>query len=100
MTYKTIQFDLKNPVRLIPLKGETNVNVRTNGDVMIIEDRTDSPRRRDIVQSDTGVARLKITPGGQFRKVEICLRTDESCCERFYEEMENLFAIATLENHI
>ena len=89
---KKIEFKLINPVRLIPIKGDSYVKVETNGTVTIqdpvkVEPR--APRYRTLI--DIGKAQLKLSSHGLYRKVVIRLRADESSRSDFQREMNTLF---------
>lgn len=89
---KKIEFKLVNPVRLIPVTGDSYVSVETNGSVTIqdpvkVEPR--EPRYRTLI--DTGKAQLKLSAHGLYRKVVIRLRADEATQIDFQREMNTLF---------
>lgn len=89
---KKIEFKLVNPVRLIPVTGDSYVKVETNGSVTIqdpvkVEPR--APRYRTLI--DTGKAQLKLSAHGLYRKVVIRLRSDEASRLNFQREMNTLF---------
>ena len=89
---KKIEFKLINPVRLIPIKGDSYVKVETNGAVTIQDPAASEPRApryRTLV--DTGKAQLKLSSHGLYRKVVIRLRADESSRSDFQREMNTLF---------
>ena len=89
---KKIEFKLVNPVRLIPVTGDSYVSVETNGSVMIqesVKSEPREPRYRTLI--DTGKAQLKLSAHGAYRKVEIRLRSDEASRLDFQREMNTLF---------
>ena len=89
---KSIEFKLINPVRLIPIKGDSYVKVETNGAVTIQDPAVSEPRApRYRTLIDTGKAQLKLSAHGVYRKVVIRLRSDEASRLNFQREMNTLF---------
>ena len=98
---KKIEFKLINPVRLIPVKGDSYVTVETNGAVTIQDPATSEPRApryRTLV--DTGKAQLKLSAHGLYRKVEIRLRADVASRSDFQREMNTLFDEELIERYL
>ena len=98
---KKIEFKFVNPVRLIPVKGDSYVKVETNGTVTIQDPATSEPRApryRTLV--DTGKAQLKLSTHGLYRKVVIRLRSDEASRINFQREMNTLFDEELIEKYL
>lgn len=96
---RTIDFSLKNPVRITPLSGTTNVSVRTNGDVIISDSVPSSqPRERSITIADTGKGTLSRSPKGLNRTVKITLPLMEASEMEFHRQVDLLFELARINN--
>ena len=98
MTKKIIEFPLKHAVKLVPVKGDTQVEVVTNGDVLI-KDSTPSPdpQPRSILLAESIYGRLTSSPGGMKHTVKIILPAELATRQNFLLEVHALFDNLLLE---
>lgn len=86
-----IEFPLTRPTHLVPLSGDTQVKVITNGRVSIRENH--DYRKRDpyhcLVTTDFG--RLFLSPHGQTMTAKIILPIEEANEKEFYHQLRLLF---------
>lgn len=86
---KTVNMSLERPVRIIPLNGETSLNIVSTGDYIISHTSTsDAPRVRAITLADTGKAVLSKSPMGANRTLKIILASEEASKEEFMRQVE------------
>lgn len=98
MAKKTIEFPLRNAVKLVPLKGKTEVTVTTTGDVMINDATPTAEHRvRSITLAETNYGRLSVSPGGMNTTVKVILPSDMATKENFLLEVHALFDQMILE---
>ena len=98
---KIIEFKLNNPVKLIPLKGKTNVEVSTTGEVLIQDPApSPDPRPRDIVLAESIYGRLTSTPAGMNHSVKITFPAKMATRENFLLEVHALFDNLMLEQEL
>ncbi len=96
---KRIQFPLRNAVKLIPLKGETNVEVTTTGDVLIKDPAPcNPPRQRSILLAQSIYGKLTSSPGGLNHSVKITFPVEEATRENFLLEVQAIFDNLLLDN--
>lgn len=95
---KKFNFALNNAIKLVPLKGNTNVEVVTTGDVLIQDPSpSHNPRPRDIVLSESIYGKLTSTPGGMNHSVKITFPAAEATRKNFLLEVHALFDNLMLE---
>lgn len=90
----TINFPLLEPVKIIPIHGKAHVAVCTDGDVAITKVGQSLHHKPKYVElTNTGRAKMKRTPAGQYQIVEIRLPMEEAIDEVFYEELDHLLTM-------
>lgn len=95
---KIIEFKLNNPVKLIPLKGTTSVEVSTTGEVLIHDPApSPDPRPRDIILTESIYGKLTSTPCGINHSVKITFPARLATRENFLLEVHALFDNLMLE---
>lgn len=98
MGKKIIEFPLLNAVKLVPLRGKTNVMVTTTGEVLVSDPEPSAePRVRSITLAKTDYGRLSVSPAGQNTTVKVILPTDMATREQFLLEVHALFDLVILE---
>jgi len=88
---KTTNLSIQQPVRIIPINGETNISIVSTGDYVIAKSPTGEHRVRSITLSDTGKATLSRSLMGQSRTVKIILASEEASEEEFVRQVRMLF---------
>jgi len=97
---KTIQFPLLNAVKLVPLKGKTQVEIATTGEVAVYDPApSPEPRPRNIVLAESIYGKLTSTPAGMNHIVKITLPADMATRENFLLEVHALFDNLLLEEN-
>lgn len=89
---KQIEFKLTRPVRLAPISGNTDVTVRTSGDVLISECECTDHRQRSIPITSTKRATLYRSPMGLNHTVKIILPCDMATEHEFQRQLTMLFS--------
>ena len=89
-------FNLLHAVRLIPIKGETQVTVETNGicEIKDLIPKLHEPKYRLLAGTLHG--RYYRSRGGLNRIIKITLPAEVASKEKFVEEMFTLFNILEL----
>lgn len=89
---KKITFPLKRPVRITPLKGDTEVNVVTSGDVIVSECKADSCKREPpikVVSTDRGC--ITCSPKGYMMTLKVILPTEMASEREYLKQVNMLF---------
>lgn len=86
------RFRLEAPVRLVPLKGETTVDIKTTGSYKVIVKSVSNPKPPVSRLSHSDHGRLTQSPAGHSRTVKITLPEGGWEYEDFLREMFILFA--------
>lgn len=89
---KKISFPLKTPVRITPLKGDTNVDVVTSGDVLVSECNTNSRKREpriEVVSTDRGC--ITCSPKGYLMTLKVILPTEMASEREYHKQVNMLF---------
>lgn len=99
---RKIELKLVNPIKVIPVKGNSYVTVETDG-VVEIQDPAPAPEPRTPryrTLADTGAAQLKLSAHGLYRKVEIRLLAHKSSRSDFMREMNTLFDEELIQKYL
>lgn len=98
MRKKIIEFQLLRAVKMVPVKGKTDVKVATTGDVLIIDPAPRAePRVRSIKLAETQFGTLSVSPKGINTTLKIILPTVIATKENFLLEVHALFDQMRLE---
>lgn len=101
MAKKIIQFPLNNAVRIVPIKGKTNVELVTTGEVLIQDPApSPNPRPRDIVLAESIYGKLTSTPAGMNTSVKITFPREMATRKNFILEVHALFDNLMLEQEL
>ena len=89
---KKINFPLRKPVRLTPLKGDTEVYIETSGDV-IVSDYVPAARKKEprIRVASTERAELSSSPKGYLFTLKIILPAEIATEREFHKQVNLLF---------
>lgn len=98
MEKRKIVFELTKPVRLIPIVGESDVEITTTGDVLVVDCLPTEHRVRSVTIAETQKASLKRSPHGLYRTVSIRVRADQATETEFHRQLSILFEMALINN--
>ena len=83
---------------LIPISGQTDVQVETTGRVKILDfTPSDTPREKSIKLCSTKYAKMWLSPAGVNRTIKICMPA-KAPQAAFEKEMDMLYEIYNLNN--
>lgn len=95
---KQIEFVLERPVRLVPMRGESDVIIRTTGDVLVHDCSPSEHRLKSITLTETQRASLKRSPMGLYQTVKIRLPLNEASEHEFHRQLTMLFDNVMIDN--
>lgn len=93
---KDIIFTLERSVRITPVRGNSKVQVSTDGEVQITNVLPRLPRVRRIVEASTFYGTLTHSPKCLFRTVRITLPFEEASEKNFHTHLTHLFKVSKL----
>jgi len=90
---KSVNLQLQQPIRIIPINGETNVTVVSTGDYLVAQSSISEHRVRAITLADTGKATLTQSPMGMNQTLKIILASVEASEEEFLHQAREVFRL-------
>lgn len=89
---KKIAFELTKPVRITPLKGDTEVEIITSGDVLVSAHNSNTRKREpriEVVSTERG--NITCSPKGYLMTLKIILPTEMASEREYHRQVNMLF---------